>query len=248
MWPIIDRTLNTNSRSEMFCKICVLEYFVKFTGKHLCWGIFLIKLQAFRSAALLKSDSDTNVSLWNMRNFQEHLFYRTLSMAASDTPLKLVSNEISLKIVIQCFLFELKNLYSSCAIQFFLFLIGTLFSKNLEIYCTPWDITPKLDMAGRTKWISKWRGQYWKVLFATMVGRQEKFLNSRRSRMTKTATFWPWWQSFNSFCFETLTFFFFYFFFFFATQKSGGPWPPWPPWPPRCRQPCMVKRYNFRHM
>ena len=29
----------------------------------------------------------------------------------------------------------------------------------------------------------------WKVLSVTMVGRQEKFLNSRRSRMTKTVTF-----------------------------------------------------------
>ena len=30
---------------------------------------------------------------------------------------------------------------------------------------------------------------YWKVLPATMVGRQEKFLNSRRSTMAKTVTF-----------------------------------------------------------
>ena len=49
--------------------------------------------------------------------------------------------------------------------------------------------------------------EYWKVLSATMVGWQEKFSNSRRSRMVKTIIFWPWWQPFNSFCFETLSLF-----------------------------------------
>ena len=31
--------------------------------------------------------------------------------------------------------------------------------------------------------------EHWKVLSANMVGRQEKFLNSRCSRMAKTVTF-----------------------------------------------------------
>ena len=51
-----------------------------------------------------------------------------------------------------------------------------------------------------------------------MTGRQEKFSNSRGSRMAKTIIYWPWRQPFNSFCFETLSFFplfpFFLFFFF----------------------------------
>ena len=34
--------------------------------------------------------------------------------------------------------------------------------------------------------------KHWKVLSATMVCRKEKLLNSRRSRMAKTVTFWPW--------------------------------------------------------
>ena len=55
----------------------------------------------------------------------------------------------------------------------------------------------------------------------TFVGRPEEFLNSRRSRMAKTLTFWPWWQSFNSFCFESLTFFPLFPLFLFATQKRG---------------------------
>ena len=59
-----------------------------------------------------------------------------------------------------------------------------------------------------TKWILKWRVmEDWKVLPATMLGQQEKYLNSRHSWMAKTLTFWLWWQPFNSFCFETVSFF-----------------------------------------
>ena len=35
-----------NSRSQMFFKIDVLINLTNFTGKHLCWSLFLIKLQA----------------------------------------------------------------------------------------------------------------------------------------------------------------------------------------------------------
>ena len=34
-----------SSLSQMFFKIGVLKNFVNFTGKHLCWSLFLIKLQ-----------------------------------------------------------------------------------------------------------------------------------------------------------------------------------------------------------
>ena len=77
--------------------------------------------------------------------------------------------------------------------------------------------------------------EHWKVLSATMVtmlGRQEKYSNSRRSRIAKTIIFWPWWQPFNSFYFETLSFLPLSPFFLFATQKGrttdggGGAWPP----------------------
>ena len=64
--------------------------------------------------------------------------------------------------------------------------------------------------------------EHWKGMSATMVGRQEKFLNSRRSRMAKIVTFWPWWQPFDSFCFETLSFFSFFPYFLFATKKKVG--------------------------
>ena len=47
-----------------------------------------------------------------------------------------------------------------------------------------------------------------------------KFSNSRRSRITKKIIFWPWWQPFDSFCFESLSFLPLPPFFLFAMQKS----------------------------
>ena len=43
--------------------------FANFKGKHLYWSLFLKKLQAWESAALLKRDSNTGVFLRNLRNF-----------------------------------------------------------------------------------------------------------------------------------------------------------------------------------
>ena len=43
--------------------------FANFTGKHLCWSLFLIKVQDFRAATLLKRDSNTDVFLWNLQKF-----------------------------------------------------------------------------------------------------------------------------------------------------------------------------------
>ena len=37
-----------SSRSELIFKIAVLKKFAIFTGKHLCWNFFLIKLQTWR--------------------------------------------------------------------------------------------------------------------------------------------------------------------------------------------------------
>ena len=53
----------------MFYKKAVLKNFAIFTGKQLCWSLFLIKLQAFRLATLLKRDSNTGVFLCILRSF-----------------------------------------------------------------------------------------------------------------------------------------------------------------------------------
>ena len=78
--------------------------------------------------------------------------------------------------------------------------------------------------------------EHLQVMLATMVDQQEKYLNSRLSRMTKTVTFLPWSQPFNSFCFEIL----FYSFFFFP-HKMRGHGPPANPW---CRQTL----YKYPHL
>ena len=89
-WNIIETVLNTpladsafskSSRSQIFLKTGVLKKFANFTGKHLCWSLFLIKFQVFRPATLIKRDCNTGVflwKLWNLRKFKsssltEHL-------------------------------------------------------------------------------------------------------------------------------------------------------------------------------
>ena len=64
----------------------------------------------------------------------------------------------------------------------------------------------------------------WNIEKYCLIGRQEKLLTSWRSRMAKTATFWPWWQSFNSFYLKTLSFFLCFPFFFLLrkTVAAGG--------------------------
>ena len=54
---------NKKQPPEVFYKKSVLKNVLIFTGKHLCWSLFLIKLQALRSATLLKRDSNTGVYL-----------------------------------------------------------------------------------------------------------------------------------------------------------------------------------------
>ena len=54
----------------------ILKILAKFTGKHFSQSLFFNKVAAdLRSETLL--NSGTVVFLWILRNFQEHLFYRT---------------------------------------------------------------------------------------------------------------------------------------------------------------------------
>ena len=54
-----------------------LKNFTNFTGKHLCWTLFLIKLQPFRPTTLLKRDSNTGVSCEICKDFKNTYFYGT---------------------------------------------------------------------------------------------------------------------------------------------------------------------------
>ena len=75
-----------------FFKISVLKIF---QYSHLSWSLFLIKLKAFMSVALLKRDSNTGVFQWILRTlflkstseyykiFKDTFFYRKPLVAAS---------------------------------------------------------------------------------------------------------------------------------------------------------------------
>ena len=56
----------------MFFKIGVLKIFAIFTAKHMCWSLFLMKLQTWRAAIVWKRDSNRSVFLWAV-SFIEHL-------------------------------------------------------------------------------------------------------------------------------------------------------------------------------
>ena len=57
-----------SSRLQMFFKIGVLKNFAIFTGKHPCWSLFKITLQASKPANLLKRDSNPAVFMWILWN------------------------------------------------------------------------------------------------------------------------------------------------------------------------------------
>ena len=44
--------MHRNSRLQMFLKLRVLKYFAIFTGKHLCWSLLLMQLQALQTSRL----------------------------------------------------------------------------------------------------------------------------------------------------------------------------------------------------
>ena len=60
-----------------FYKKVVLNHFPIFTGKHLCWSLFIIKLQAFMPASFLKRDSNADVFLWILRYvFLQNIYFQ----------------------------------------------------------------------------------------------------------------------------------------------------------------------------
>ena len=58
----------------MIFEIGILKHFAISTGKHLCWSLFLITLQVWRSATLLKRDSNTGAFLWILWIFRNSFF------------------------------------------------------------------------------------------------------------------------------------------------------------------------------
>ena len=71
-------------RSQMFLQIGVLKNFANLTGKHLCWSLFLIKLQR---RCLVKSAKFLRTLF-----FTEHLFTVTASVCSGNLGKILVRN------------------------------------------------------------------------------------------------------------------------------------------------------------
>ena len=71
------KILKQSSHRRCSMKKDFLENFAIFIGKHHSWSYFLIKLQAWITGTSLKRDSSAGVFLWILRNFLEHLFWRT---------------------------------------------------------------------------------------------------------------------------------------------------------------------------
>ena len=76
----------------MFFKIGVFRNFPIFTRKHLCLSFFLIKLQTSQPPTLPKTDFNTGVFLWILRNFYEKLFDRKPPVASVDLLFLIKSN------------------------------------------------------------------------------------------------------------------------------------------------------------
>ena len=78
-----------SSCRQMFFKTGVIGDFAIFTGKHLCWSLFLIKLRALGLQLyfnLVPKDFNTGVFLWKLRTpfFIEHLRWLLLSVWKSN--------------------------------------------------------------------------------------------------------------------------------------------------------------------
>ena len=81
-------------------EISSIKNFAIFTGENLFWGLFLIKLQAFRPITFWKSDPNTSVSCGYCELFENSFLYRKPPEAAFDSPTTVQWRQLG------CFLFD----------------------------------------------------------------------------------------------------------------------------------------------
>ena len=81
----------------MFFKVDVLKDFAKFTRKNPCWSLFLIKLQIFRPATLLKRDSHTGFSCKYCETFINSNFEKQQQTTGSECTTHVKNQSIDLK-------------------------------------------------------------------------------------------------------------------------------------------------------
>ena len=81
IWILKQQIFIMNNKKQspcVFYKKAVLKNFSIFKRKYLCLSFFLIKLPNFRSANLLKRDSNTGVFLWILQNFWKRLILKKI--------------------------------------------------------------------------------------------------------------------------------------------------------------------------
>ena len=66
---VLLQTPSRSSHRRCSAKNGALKNLWNFTGKNLCWSLFLIKLQTFRPVTLLRRDSNTGFFVWNLQSF-----------------------------------------------------------------------------------------------------------------------------------------------------------------------------------
>ena len=76
--------ISSIAASKVFYKKAVLKNFAIFAGKILCWGLFLIKLQAFSSAGFTEETPMQLFSCAYCKFFKNIYFEKHLQTAASD--------------------------------------------------------------------------------------------------------------------------------------------------------------------
>ena len=90
LWKYISETIlifqqifwiNRSSRSQMFFKIGLLKNYAIIAGKYLCWSLFLISLQTWRLAALLKK---TPTQVFPCEYSHKHLPWLLLNKVKTD--------------------------------------------------------------------------------------------------------------------------------------------------------------------
>ena len=116
-----------SSRPDVFCEKSVLRNFAKFTGKHLCQSLFLIKLQPWGLQLYLIRDSGTGVFLWILQNFSEQLFRRT--------PPDDCFCELSFELTLFLFLVICIMLISDCCLEFYQAAIILIFVALSYLLC-----------------------------------------------------------------------------------------------------------------
>ena len=74
-----------SSRLEVFCKKGVLRNFAKFTGKHLCQGLFFNKVAGLSAATLLKIKILAHVFSCEFCEISKNTFFHRAPLVAASS-------------------------------------------------------------------------------------------------------------------------------------------------------------------